>query len=39
MGSGISLIRQCELVGLARSSYYYRPAERVNENETLFYDI
>lgn len=25
MGTALSLTRQCELIGLNRSSYYYRP--------------
>jgi putative transposase len=49
--SAISLARQCELVGLARSSYYYHPAGESAENlhlmrlvdeqytRTPFYDI
>ncbi len=31
----ISLVRQCELVGLARSSYYYRPMPESEENLLL----
>ncbi len=32
---GISLARQCELVGLARSSYYYHPVPESEENLLL----
>ena len=31
----ISLVRQCELVGLARSSYYYQPMSESEENLLL----
>ena len=31
----ISLARQCELVGLARSSYYYQPIPESEENLLL----
>lgn len=33
--SGISVARQCELVGLARSSLYYQPAGETDENLLL----
>jgi len=32
---GISTARQCELVGLPRSSYYYQPAGETDYNLTL----
>ena len=31
----LSVVRQCELLGLARSSYYYRPGEESEENLAL----
>ena len=31
----LSIVRQCELVGLARSSYYYQPAPANPENLAL----
>lgn len=31
----ISVIRQCELLGLARSSWYYQPARETPQNERL----
>jgi putative transposase len=33
--SSISIERQCELLGLARSSYYYEPCPENEENLTL----
>lgn len=35
--SGISLTRQCELLGVARSGLYYSPAPMSNENLTLLH--
>ena len=42
--SELSLARQCELVSIARSSYYYRPkneseSEPVNENRTHGFEV
>jgi putative transposase len=31
----VSLVRQCELLGRARSSYYYAPAGESAENQAL----
>ena len=31
----LSLVRQCALVGIARSSFYYRPSGEAEENLRL----
>jgi putative transposase len=35
VNSDLSIARQCELAGLARSSYYYRAAGEAEENLRL----
>ena len=36
---GLSLVRQCELAGVSRSSLYYRPAGESEENLALMREI
>ena len=34
-GCGLSIVRQCELLGLPRSTYYYEPATESEDNLAL----